>query len=316
MQAAVIDRFGGAEEIRIRGIAMPKPGRGEVLIRIDTAGVGVWDPYLRDGRFFEEAGGKPRFPYVLGIEGAGVIEELGEDVEGLDEGQAVYTYSENMQKGGFYAEYATVKADHVATLPEGLDLEAAGVMPADAITALCGLETLDLKSGEKLAIFGASGGIGHLALQLARRMGASVIAIASGNDGVDLVRRLGADAAADGHGKGVRKAVKEFAPDGLDAALVTASAGSLKSVLGALRPGARIAYPNGVEPEPRVRKGVRAEGYDGESTPERLKRLNRLIEEAPFHVHIGAKYHLDQAAEAHRALERHHLGKIALKIAH
>src|SRR3954468_21688923 len=137
MQAAVIDRFGGADEIKYRDIAVPKPGRDEVLIRLDTAGVGVWDPYLRDGQYFEEAGGKPRFPFVLGVEGAGVIEAVGEDV---GQNQTVYTYSEDMQKGGFYAEYATVKADHVAPLPKGLDLEAAGAMPADAITALCGLE--------------------------------------------------------------------------------------------------------------------------------------------------------------------------------
>ncbi len=316
MQAAAIDRFGGADEIKPREIAMPKPGHDEVLMRIDTAGVGAWDPYVRDGQFFEEAGGKPRFPFVLGVEGAGVIEALGEDVEGLNAGQAVYTYSEDMQKGGFYAEYAVVKADHVAPVPKGLDLEAAGAMPADAITALCGLEVLDLEPGKRIAIFGASGGIGHIALQLAKRMGAHVIAIASGNDGVDLVRSLGADAAVDGRGKGVEKAVKEFAPDGLDAALVTASDKSLQLVLNALRSGARIAYPHGVEPEPKAPQGVKAEGYDGEPTPERLKRLNRLIEEEPFHVHISARYRLDQAAEAHRAVEQHHLGKITLKIAH
>jgi NADPH2:quinone reductase len=315
MRAAIIDRFGGADEIKPRDIAVPKPAPDEVLIRIDTAGVGVWDPYLRDGQYFKEAGGKPRFPFVLGVEGAGVIEAVGEDVMDFDEGQAVYTYSEDMERGGFYAEYVTVKADRVTPLPKGLDLEAAGAMPTDAITALCGLEKLDLESGETLAIFGASGGIGHIALQLAKRMGARVIAIASGKDGVALVRQLGADAAIDGHGKGVEKAVNEVAPDGLDAALVTAYDKSLGPVLEAMRPGARIAYPHGVEPEPKAPQGVKAEVYDGESTPERLKRLNRLIEQAPFHVHISARYRLDQAAEAHRAVEEHHLGKITLKIA-
>jgi NADPH:quinone reductase-like Zn-dependent oxidoreductase len=315
MQAAAIDRFGGAEEIKSRDMDMPKPEPGEVLIRIDTAGVGAWDPYVRDGQYFKEVGGEPRFPFVLGVEAAGVIEALGEGVEGFSKGQPVYTYSEDMQKGGFYAEYATVKADLVASLPKGLELEAAGAMPADAITALCGLEALDLEPGETLAIFGASGGIGHIALQLAQRMGAKVLAIASGNDGVELVRRLGADAAVDGHGNGVAKAVKEFAPDGLDAALVTASDKSLGPVLEALHRGARIAFPHGVEPEPKAPRGVKIEAYDGESTPERLERLNRLIEKAPFHVHVSARYRLDQAAEAHRAVEKHHLGKIALKIA-
>lgn len=316
MQAAAIDRFGGAEQITTHEMSVPKVGRDEVLIRLDTAGVGVWDPYVRDGQYFEEAGGKPRFPFVLGVEGAGVIEELGEDVEGFSEGDAVYTYSEDMKKSGFYAEYATVKADRVARVPQGLDLEEAGAMPADAITALCGLEALDLMPDEKLAIYGASGGIGHIAIQLAKRMGAKVIAIASGRDGVDLVRKLGADAAVDGHGKGVAQAVEKFAPDGLDAALITASDKSLDAVLDALRSGARIAYPNGVEPEPKAPSGVTAHAYDGETTRERLQRLNQLIEAGPFAVHIDAQYALDEAAEAHRAVERHHLGKIALKIAH
>jgi NADPH:quinone reductase len=316
MQAAAIDRFGGPEQIKPREIAVPKVGRDEVLIRLDTAGVGVWDPYVRDGKFFEDEGGEPRFPLVLGVEGAGVIEEFGDDVEGFREGDAVYTYSEDMKKGGFYAEYAVVKADHVAPLPKGLDLEAAGAMPADAITALCGLEKLNLKPGEKLAIFGASGGIGHLALQLAKRMNVKVIAIASGREGVDLVRKLGADEAVDGHGKGVEQAIERFAPDGLDAALITASDESLDAVLEMLSAGARIAYPNGVEPEPKAPPSIKAHAYDGESTPERLKRLNRLIEEGPFEVHVGGRYPLERADDAHRAVEGHHLGKIALKIAH
>jgi NADPH2:quinone reductase len=315
MHAAAIDRFGGADEITSHEIAVPKPKRDEVLICLDTAGVGVWDPYVREGQYFEEEGGKPRFPYVLGVEGAGTIQELGDDVEDFSEGERVYTYSGDMQKAGFYAQYATVKADCVARLPKGVDLESAGAMPADAITALCGLETLDLQPGERLAIFGASGGIGHIALQLAKRMGAYVIAIASGRDGVDLVRRLRADAAVDGHGKGVRKAVEDFAPDGLDAALITANDKSLDGVLGALRPGARAAYPYGVEPEPKAASGIQMRGFDGEVTRARLKRLNDLIEAGPFHVHINAKYPLDRAAEAHSAVEQHHLGKVVLKIA-
>ena len=316
MNAAAIDRFGGADEIKSQEIAIPTLARDEVLIRLDTAGVGIWDPYVRDGQYFKDMGAKARFPFVLGVDGAGVIERLGEDVEGFSEGDAVYAYSEDLKRAGFYAEYASVKADHVAHLPKGLGLEAAGAMPADAITALTGLETLGLKPGETLAIFGASGGLGHLALQFAKRMRARVIAIASGRDGVELVRKLGADAAVDGHDGNVEKAVDDFAPDGLDAALITASGKSLGAVILALRPGARAAYPNGVEPEPEVPDGVELHAYDGEVTVERLKRINDLIEKGPFHVHIGAKYRLDQAADAHRAVERHHLGKIALKIAH
>lgn len=315
MQAAAIDRFGEADELKPHKLSIPKIRADEVLLRIDTAGVGVWDPSLRTGEFVED-GKLPHFPYVLGVEGAGIVERVGDDVEDFAEGDRVWSYSEDLQRGGFYAEYVAVKADHVALVPKGLNLEAAGAMPADAITALCGLEELEIKTGDKLAIFGASGGIGHLALQLAQRMGASVIAIASGKDGLELVQQLGADAAVDGHGAGLAKAIKAFAPDRLDAALITANGEGLDAVLKALRPGARMAYPNGVEPEPMAPGGVTVHAYDGESTPDRLTRLNRLIEQGPFHVHIAAKYRLDQAADAHRGVARHHLGKIALKVAH
>jgi NADPH:quinone reductase-like Zn-dependent oxidoreductase len=142
-----------------------------------------------------------------------------------------------------------------------------------------------------------------------------VLAIASGADGVDLVRKLGADAAVEGHDGNVEKAVDDFAPDGIDAALIAASGPSLNAVLSALRPGARAAYPNGVEPEPKAPDGVELHAFNGEVNAERLRRLNSLIESGPFHVHIGAKFPLDQAADAHRAVEQHHLGKIALTIA-
>ena len=129
-------------------------------------------------------------------------------------------------------------------------------MPVDAITALRGLDdTLGLKPGESLMIFGASGGIGHLAVQLAKRMGARVLAVASGDDGVALARRLGADAVVDGHKDDVAAAAREFAPDGLDAALLTAGGEAAEKALTALREGGRVAYPNGVEPEPQARSG-------------------------------------------------------------
>jgi NADPH:quinone reductase-like Zn-dependent oxidoreductase len=187
-------------------------------------------------------------------------------------------------------------------------------MPADAITALCGLEILSLQPGEDIVIFGASGGIGHLAVQLAKRMGARVFAVASGEDGVALVRTLGADAAVDGHGGEVGKAARLFAPEGIDAALVTASGDGLADALDALRSGSRLAYPRGVEPEPRPRTGVTVNAYDGQATPELFERLNRWIEAEPFTVCVANSYSLSRAAVAHRALDQHHLGKLALKV--
>src|SRR5207302_9547522 len=115
-------------------------------------------------------------------------------------GDRVYALSLMNPKGGFYAEYVAVKAKDASPIPGNLTVEQAGVLPVDALTALCGLDdSLKLKAGESILIFGASGGIGHVAVQLAKRMGARVFAVASGADGASLVRRLGADEVVDGH---------------------------------------------------------------------------------------------------------------------
>jgi NADPH:quinone reductase-like Zn-dependent oxidoreductase len=144
-------------------------------------------------------------------------------------------------------------------------------------------------------------------------MGARVLAVASGDDGVDLVRRLGADAVADGHREDVAAAAREFAPDGLDAALLTAGGAAADDALTALHRGGRVAYPNGVEPEPQAPVGVTVRSYDGTPDPQVIEKLNRLIESGPFTVHVARTFPLDQAADAHRALDTHYLGKLCLR---
>lgn len=314
MKAAAIDRFGGPEELTLHTLSIPDIGADEVLIRVNTAGVGVWDPWVREGEFAQMTGETPRFPYVLGADGSGTLAKVGRGVKRFREGDRVYGYNALSAKNGFYAEYTVLKADDIAPLPAGLTLEAGGAMPADAITALCGLEILALQPEDDVVIFGASGGIGHLAVQLAKRMQARVFAVASGKDGVALARTLGADTAVDGHGGEVGKAARVFAPEGMDSALVTASGDGLNDALEALRVGAHVAYPRGVEPEPQGRPGLNLHAYDGRATPELFERLNRWIEAGPFTVCVSSTYPLDRAALAHQALDQHHLGKLALKV--
>jgi NADPH:quinone reductase-like Zn-dependent oxidoreductase len=162
-------------------------------------------------------------------------------------------------------------------------------------------------------IFGASGGIGHMAVQLAKRIGTRVFAVASGDDGVALAKRLGADAVVDGRKDDIAAAAQKFAPQGLDAALVTAGGEAAEKALTAVREGGRVAYPNGVEPVPKARPGVKVTAYDGEPDREVIEKLNRLIEVGPFQVHVARTFSLDQAANAHRALDQHYLGKLALR---
>lgn len=315
MRAVALEEFGGPEALKIQDLPIPQIEGQEVLIRVEAAGVGAWDPYEREGRFVEITGIKPAFPYVLGTDGAGTIAAVGKDVNRFKEGDRVYAAELANPKGGFYAQYAALKAANVSLIPGHLTIEEAAVLPTDGLTALTGLEkVLGLKSGESLMVFGASGGIGHLALQLAKRLGADVFAIASGDDGVQLARKLGADIAVDGHGNDVLNAAREFAPNGMDAALVTAGGGETDEALLAIRKGGRIAYPNGVMPEPAAPDGVAIEAYDGENSPALIDRLNALIDSGPFEVHVDRTFRLEEAGAAHKALSEHHLGKLALRI--
>jgi NADPH:quinone reductase-like Zn-dependent oxidoreductase len=145
-------------------------------------------------------------------------------------------------------------------------------------------------------------------------MGARVLAVASGSDGVALVRRLGADAAVDGKREDVARAARDFAPGGLDAALVLVHGDNLAAALATVRTGGRVAHPNGVEPAPRAPKGVTLLAYDGEPGVDAFDRLNRLVAAGPFHVEIGKEYELDEVSRAHREIEEHHLGKIGLRL--
>ena len=312
MHAAAIDQFGG--EITPHMLPVPQVEPDEVLIRVETAGVGVWDSFEKDGGFAKMMGTTPRFPYVLGSDGAGTIVKAGTHVKRLKEGDRVYALALANEKGGFYAQYIALKEDHVSKVPGKLSIEQAGVMPVDAITALMGLDdTLHLKRGESVMIFGASGGIGHLGLQLAQRMGAHVFAIASGEDGAALARRLGADTVVDGRKDDILASAQKFAPGGIDAALVTAGGALTDTALMAIRQGGRVAFPNGVEPEPKARSGVSVKSYDGMPTGQTIQKLNQLIEAGPFQVHVARTFPLAQAADAQGELDKHYLGKLALR---
>jgi NADPH2:quinone reductase len=309
MKAAAIDCYGGPEVLHLERLPVPKPAEKELLIQLDTAGIGVWDPYVREGEFSE---GSPHFPEVIGNDGAGTVVAMGDRVERFHLGDRVYAYT---MKGGFYAEYVAVAEDEAAPIPPAMDPDEAGALGADGITALRGLDDqLHLLRDETLMIFGASGGIGHIAVQLARRLGARVFAAASGQDGVELVRQLGAEVAVDGHREDVAEAARAFAPGGLDAALVLVGGEGLDEALETVKRGGRVAYPNGVEPVPLAPEGTALLAYDGTPSAEAFERLNRLIGSKPFHVELGRIYRLEEAASAHREIRQHHLGKLAFKV--
>jgi NADPH:quinone reductase-like Zn-dependent oxidoreductase len=187
-----------------------------------------------------------------------------------------------------------------------------------ALTALQGIDdALKVKRNERVVVVGASGNVGMFAIQFAKGRGAKVFAVASGRAGIRLAKKLGADVAVDGKHAGVAKALEEFAPDGVDAILGLVGGKVLTACIDALRDDGRVAYPYGIDPEPRKRRGIKFIRYNAEMGVEELARLNRAMQRSRVRVPIAKQFPLDKAAQAHRLVEKGHLlGRVVLRVAH
>lgn len=314
MRAAAIDYFGRPEVLTLHVLPVPAIDPAEVLIAVHTAGVGSWDADMREG--WVPDGRRPRFPLVLGTDGSGTIAAIGSRVRRFSPGDTVYAYSFANPKGGFYAEYVAVTAEHVGRAPKNLTPTEAGAVATTGLTALQGVDdVLRIRRGEAVVIHGASGGVGTLAVQFAKLRGARVLATASGTQGMALVRRLGADAIADARHDDLKAAALEFAGKGVDAVLAFAGGRTLTRLLDAVRRGGRVAFPNGIEPAPRKRRGLSMKSYDATPGVREFERLGRAIAAARLRVPIAESYPLEKAAKAHERLAEHHLlGKIVLRV--
>ena len=317
MRAVVIDRFGGPEVLSVRNFPVPEIGPNQILIHVESAGLGIWDLAGLGGRLAQRDGIKPEFPWILGSEGAGKVVAAGNKVSGFQKGDLVYgaIWATN-PKRGFFAEYTALDEARASPIPSDLTTEEAGALMIDGMTASLELdEVLHLKPGEKLMVFGAGGGVGHLAVQLATRMGAHVFAVASGEDGVALALRLGAEGAVEGHHGDIVASAREFAPDGFDAALITAHGDAADRALTTMREGGRVTSPGGPGPALKIPPIVRLLPYNIPKAYEQesIAKMNRLIEAGPFGVHLGGTFSLDQVVGAHQALVSHYLGRLALR---
>jgi NADPH:quinone reductase len=314
MRAVTLDHGGAPDVLSLHVVPVPELSSGEVLIAIDTAGVASWDADIRqDPNIF---GAHRHLPLILGTDGAGVIAAVGSAVHGMKVGDKVYAYSFDNPKGGFYAEYVAVTANHVGHVPESLTLKEAGAIGTTGLTALQGIDdALHVKPGDTIIIHGASGGVGTLAIQFAKLRGARVLATTSGEDGASLARSLGADAVVDGRSGDIVAAARAFAPHGVDAVLALAGGDALDHCIDALRSAGIVAYPTGVEPVPKPRDGVRIVRYDGVPGVSEFERLNSAIKAARLRVPIAAEYPLADAAKAHERIAAGHvLGKVVLRV--
>ena len=311
MKAAAIDRFGPPSVLKLHTLPAPEPGPEEVLITLHSAGVGVWDASVRDGSW--RPYGRPKFPLIPGTDGAGIVSALGARVRRFSVGDRVYATD---YAGGFYAEWVAVEAENVARVPPRLDLLSAGAALVPGLTALQGIDDhLRVRRGETVLIFGATGSVGTLAVQFAKRLRARVLATASGRAANALVRRLGADGVFDPHRGDAPEQLEKLAGGAIDRVLALAGGDVLERCLELVRPRGRVAYPNGVEPEPRRRSRFQVVAYDAEAGPRQFAKLESAIKEARLRVPIAAVYPLAQAAKAHQRLQRGHiLGRIVLQI--
>jgi NADPH:quinone reductase-like Zn-dependent oxidoreductase len=194
MRAAVVTGYGGVERLELREVSRPDPGSGELLVRVRAAGINPIDCKIRRGslRLLLPA----RFPLILGFDVAGEVAAIGPEVADFEPGDPVYAMLDS-RHGGAYAEYAVVGEAAAAPKPEALTWEQAGAVPVAALTALQALrDVAALRAGQRVAVIGAAGGVGHFAVQLAAALGAHVTAVA-GPDHQDFVRELGAVRAVD-----------------------------------------------------------------------------------------------------------------------
>ncbi len=313
MRAAIIDAFGDERILRVGTVAAPSIGRDQVLIRIEYAGVGSWDAFEREGGYARMLGQTPTFPYILGSEGSGRVAAVGAEVSRFKVGDLVAAAGFLNPRGGFYAEYAAVDERFIVPVPASYGPREAGAVLGVGITALRGLaDALSLRKGEKICILGASGGIGHLAVQMARGFGAEVCAVSSGEDGAALVASYGIDRQCDGHAENISALLDEMDFDGFDKALLLAGGPLGDEVSRRMKPAGIIAYPSGVFPEPIGRADIRK--FDGDPDEDIIRRLCSTIEELEIAPHISREFPLDEAASAHRFIAGHHIGKAVLKI--
>lgn len=292
MQAIVVTKHGGPEVLEVSEIPMPEPGPGEVLVRVLAAGVGPWDVSLRTGRL----GGD--LPYVPGAEFAGaVVGDTGDDAA-FEDGEPVYGYP---GLTGSYAEYVTCPSEQLAPIPAGLSGTEAAAVPVDALTARQGLiDQLSVGSGDSVLITAAAGGLGHLAVQIARARGANVIATAS-RQHHDFAHRLGASVVVDHMQPDWPDQVRRLAGGGISRVLACAGP-TLAGAAQAASDGAVIATPVHADSYPGGDR-VQWKPYNGQPRGSDLIALAPWFDDGSLEVHIARRFYWKDAAAAHREVE-------------
>lgn len=310
IKAIQIKTYGGVEQLNYVDIPKPVPGEGEVLVRVHAAGLNPVDWKTREGqgaaRFF-----KNPFPLVLGWDVSGVIEALGDGVNEYVVGDAVCGYIRFPQPGATHAEYVAAPAAQLVHKPEILSHMQAAALPAAALTAWQHLfDAAGLRSGQRVLIHAAAGGVGHFAVQFARWKGAHVIATASPRHRAFL-RKLGADEVIN-----YRKTRFEDVVRDVDVVFDLVGGETRERSWQVLHPGGvLVSTRSEAFSELPLRYGVRGRFIWAQPNAAQLRRILGLVEAGHIHIAIERIYPLAEARRAHRHGARgHNQGKIVLDV--
>lgn len=303
-KAVRYDEFGGVDVLRVEDVGRPVPGSGEVLVRVKATGIVISESSIRAGAVADIF--PSTFPSGQGSDLAGVVEDVGGGVVGFTAGDEVIGFSDRRSA---QAELVVVDAEHLTPKPNEVPWEVAGALYVVGVTATGAVRSVNLKPDDLVVIAGAAGGVGSLAVQLARRAGATVIAVASETNH-DWLKRHGAIPIA--YGEGVGDRIRDAAPQGVDAFIDLHGGGYVD-----------LALELGVVPEridtiadyaAAAKYGVKTDGgaEAGPAVPI-LAELAGLIANGELELPIAKVYPLDEVREAYTELElRHTHGKIVL----
>ena len=302
MKAVRFDEYGGIEVLKVVDVPRPVPGAGQVLIQVKAAGINPGEAKIRDGLL--HARWPATFPSGQGSDLAGIVAETGAGVSRVSVGDEIIGWTDSRAS---QAEYAVVDEQHLTPKPATVPWEVAGALFVAGATAYAAVRAVALASGDTVVVSGAAGGVGSLAVQLARRAGATVIGLASEANHPWLSKH---DVIAVAYGDGVADRIRQAAPT-VDAFIDTYGAGYVELALGL-----------GVEPsridtianfEAITRFGVKGDGNAAGSSASVLAELAGLIAAGELELPIAATFPLDRVQDAYRRLaEGHILGKIVL----
>lgn len=306
INAIRVHHYGDTDQLKLEQIPQPEPQEGEVLVRVHAAGVNPLDWKIRAGW------GKDTlpitFPYVPGRDFSGVVEKIGPGVTAFQPGQEVFGQSLR----GSYAQYTLAPVNTLALKPKTLSFDEAATIPIGATTAWQGiLDQGNLQPGQRVLILGGAGGVGHFAVQFARRTGAQVISTASPGN-VEYVRELGAEMVVDYIGTRVADVVHD-----IDLVFDTVGGEAQVSAWPTLKRGGTLITLVGQPDEAKASElGVHAKLISAHTSSELLGTFAHLIDEGQVKVTIAATFPLSEAAAAHQLSESGHgRGRIVLHIA-